>query len=311
MASLDAHVAIEGVALPVSVEGFSLGEEAVGKSSRNGAGWLVRERRRSKRTMDFELAPATFAEAMLYRSLILGEGEYWSMNSDAWGTKGYPVTGTGLWSGATDAGLPTNLLNTTGAWFLDPGKTMTVPGSLFSQAAVSSSEEAQQGASLVAWRYDYDNNIFSAVGFAWRWRDTTATVKREAIWSGTALATPGAFPGGETFSVSGGNLTLSPAAGAHLGYSHLRLIPWYLPASVLDVLVAGRAYLWRTLPMLPRVQVASKFWPLSNVLASPGATDGSYLVMVGEVGSSDVVSRAVNGSWDNTSLALRASLTEV
>ena len=299
-------LAIEGVPLPVLAEQLSRSFESVGSSERNQRGHLLVDRRRKKMAFDFTLAPKTLDEAQLYAALILGEGDYWSMQSSAYSHLGSLVTGTGAWSGAGGG----NPYVTNGTWVATTGQTMTLKGSFYDQSAVGFGNVADFGAAAVGWRYDGTN--FRVFGWSWRTLDTTATVKREALGTtglGT-LGTPQAYTGTETFGVSGKALVVTAGTGT-FRYSGIRVFPWYLKAAQLDLLISGRNVQQYMPPLLPRVYVQSDLFPVDNVKGAPVGVNDSAMVMVGDVVSMPVQPTMQGGAFTQTTQSLVGKLTEV
>lgn len=303
-------LAIEGVPLPVAIESLSIGGEMVGANTRNQRGYRVLDRRREKLVFEFALAPKTLDEAMLYRMLILGEGEFWNtLSGSVYGAKGYPISGTG--SIETSGGG--NPHNGNGTWKLDAGETLVLPG-VFYEQTIAPSASSLFGATAIAWRRDDATGAYRAVGFSWRTYDTTATVKREALGTSGGLGTlgtPQAFTGGETFSVSSYNLTITAGAGGPFRYSNIRVFPWYLKAAQIDLLLTGRNLAQYTLPQLPMVYVQSDLVPTDNQKAAPFGIYDASVICHGEVDSMPIVPRMESGVFTTTVAGLQGRLIEV
>lgn len=300
-------IAIAGVPLPVGINDLSLGSELVGRKSRNQSGWTNLERRREKLVFDFTLVGKSLDEAMMYRALILGEGEHWDTLTSQYGSKGYPLTGTGT---RTSAGGG-NPINTNGVWRCTAGQTLVVKGAFYDQAGISTANAALFGSTVIGWRRDDAAGTYRAFGFAWRSLEAAPTVKREAL--GTAggvgtLGAPQAFTGAETFAVAAKDLTITAPVGGPFSYSNLHVIPWYLKAAQIDLLLTGRNTIYGTLPQLPRVYVQTDFLPLDNV--NVGTID-SVLICTGEIESMPVQPAWVGGVFDKTRLVITGRLTEV
>ena len=303
-----AMLAIEGVTLPASVDGFNISGETVGEAQRNAVGHRLMERRREKLVLEFSLVPKTLHEAMLYRCLVLGEGELFDTLT-AYGSKGYPLTGTGTLE-TSGGGNPHN---GNGVWKLDPTETLTIPGVFYDQSAVASQSTAF-GASAVMWRRDDASGAFKVFGASWRRYDTTATYKREALGTSGGLGTlgaAGAFTGGETFAVSSGALTITAGAGGPFRYSNIRVLPWFLPEAQLDQLILGRNVAMYTLPQLPRVYVQTDLLPVDLQKGSPVGVYDSSLVCHGEISSQPIVPSMQSGTFTTTVLGMSGRLIEV
>lgn len=289
-----------GVELPIVAESLRPRYAPVGGGGRrNTAGWLVQDKRRQKRAFEFSLSPSPIDEAELYRLLITGEGEYWSMRTSQYGSKGLGVFGTGAWTGS-GGGNP-NFAN--GVWRADTNETLTVEGNLYNQAPVGTNFGGRTGSTLIGWRYDAMAATYRLFGFAWRAQDAAPTVKRECLGPLGSSGAPQNFTGTETFAVTSGGspnssslLTITAtSAGSWFGYSHLLLLPWYFPQAQVDQLLSGRARVGYAPPDLPRVLVTSDtFFASTQQVATGGEVS---LVCNGEVEGGAFVQGAHNGVW--------------
>lgn len=301
-------LAVNGIPLPVLMDSLKVSLEPVGTKRRNQRGHSVLERRRAKWVIEFALAPCPLDEAMLYKALILGEGEFWSTISSAYGAKGLQLTGTGSWLG-TGGGNPHN---GNGVFRLTTTQTMIVPGRLYDQAAVGNAAAAITGATLIGWRYDETLANYRIFGFSWRALESTVTHKREKIG---ALGSSGAvqnYTGAETFSVSGGNLTLTaPGSGGPWRYSNLTLIPWFCPQAQVDQLLEGQALTMYTLTRLPNVYVTTDLLPVEQQMGSPVGLNQSLIICNGEVEELEVLPLARDGAFSTTECRLSGRLIEV
>lgn len=301
-----AALSIEGVPLPVLIDSLSLGTEDVGQANRNQRGYLVRDRRRAKWTMEFTLGPKTLDEAMLYRSLLLGEGELWNTQS-IYGSYGYALAGTGA---LTLAGGGNPYLGN-GVWNTKVGETLAIRGSYADQSAVGYGNTLSTGATAIMWRRDESTGEYRVAGFSWRTKDTTVTVKREALGTtgglGT-LGTPQAYTGAETFAVSSAQLTIT-AAGVETRWSAIRVLPWYLKAAQIDLLIAGRNLFFYHPPPLPNVYVNTDLLPMDNVKTGVTNEDASIL-MQGELDAMAVQPMMIGGVWTTMVLGCAGKLLE-
>lgn len=304
---------VMGVELPIVPDTLRVSFEGTGNARRNTAGWRVGDRRRLKQVFDFSLSPASLDETMLYRLLLQGEGEYWSMRTSAYGSKGLAVGGTGTYVN-TGGGNPHF---TNGVWKADTGETLTVEGNLYNQAPVGTGFGGRAGATLIGWRWDDDENDWRLFGFAWRAQDAAPTVKREALGVLGSSGSPQDFTGTESFSVASGGspgstslLTITATgAGKAFWYSHLHLLPWYFPQAQVDQLLVGRSNVFYSPPELPRVYVTGDLLPTTQQV-SPAGTSQVSLVCEGEVGAQPVTQAADGGVWSLLH-SLDATLIEV
>ncbi len=303
-----AALSIEGVPLPVLIDSFSLGTEDVGQVNRNQRGYNVRDRRRAKWTMEFTLAPKPLDEAMMYRQLLLGEGEFWNTQS-IYGSYGWALAGTGVLQ--TSGGGNPYVGN--GTWLTQISKTLVLRGVYADQAAVSGGgNNIATGASAVMWRRDESTGAYRVAGFSWRNKDTTATVKREALGTSGGLGTlgaAGAYTGAETFSVTSGQLTIT-AAGVDTRWSCIRVLPWYLKAAQLDLLIAGRNLFFYVPPALPNVYVNTDLLPVDNVQGSPVGNVDASILMQGELDAMAVQPMMIGGVWTPMVLGCAGKLLE-
>jgi hypothetical protein len=303
-------LAISGVELPVAVDSFTRSHEMVGTKRRNARGHTVLERRREKTVIEFETSPVSFEEAMLYRSLILGEGEFWntlaSTPGGQYGSKGLALTGTGAWSGS-GGGNPNN---GNGTFLLTTGQTMVVPGYFYDQSAVSTAAAAITGATLIGWRYD--GAAYRLAGFSWRVLDATVATKREKLGSLGSSGVAQAYTGTETLSVSGGNLTLTaPGAGGPWRWSNITVYPWFCDSTLVDLLLDGKANALYTAPPLPRLYVTGDAVLPTDQQSNAGGLYQASLICTGDVEELVAVSEARGGTFRHTDMRLRGSLTEV
>lgn len=302
-----AALSIEGVPLPVLIDSLSLGTEDVGQANRNQRGYNVRDRRRAKWTMEFSLGPKPLDEAMMYRQLILGEGEFWNTQS-IYGAYGWALAGTGALS-TTGGGNP---YAGNGTWLTNIGQTLALRGIFSDQSAIGSGNTIATGASAVMWRRDETSGAYRVAGFSWRTKDTTATVKREALGTTGGLGTlgaPGAYTGAETFSVTSGQLQIT-AAGVNTRWSAIRVLPWYLKAAQLDLLITGRNLFFYSLPPLPNVYVNTDLLPVDNVKGSPVGNEDSAIFMQGELDAMAVQPMMVGGVFTPMVLGCAGKLVE-
>jgi hypothetical protein len=299
-------LAIAGVELPVVPETLRRSFEPVGQRSRNARGHTVLERRRAKSVIEFELSPCPFEEAMLYRSLILGEGEFWNTLTSAYGAKGLQLTGTGAWSGSGGG----NPHNGNGTFVLTTGQTMVVPGRFYDQSAVSATTGGITGATLIGWRFD--GAAYRLAGFSWRSGDSVVATRREKLGSLGSSGAAQAYTGTETLAVSAGNMTLTaPGAGGPWRWSNITVYPWFCDSTLVDLLLDGQAASTYTLPQLPRVYVTGDaVLPLDQQNATGGLNQAS-LICTGEVDELTSVSLARGGTFRHTDMRLSGSLIEV
>lgn len=250
---------VMGVELPIVPDTLRVSFEGTGNARRNTAGWRVGDRRRPKQVFDFSLSPASLDETMLYRLLLQGEGEYWSMRTSAYGSKGLAVGGTGTYVN-TGGGNPHF---TNGVWRADTNETLTVEGNLYNQAPVGTGFGGRAGATLIGWRFDEAGADYSLFGISWRAQSTAPAVKRECFGSLGNSSPPDDFTGTETFAVTSGGspsssslLTITTTgAGSWFGYSHLHLLPWFFPQAQVDQLLVGRSNVFYSPPELSLIHI--------------------------------------------------------
>lgn len=300
-------LSINGVTLPVAIDSLHVTNELVGNTKRNTRGHRILERRRDKWVIEFALPPKPLDEAMMYRSLLLGDGEFWSMGSGAYGSKGLQINGTGAWSDSSGG----NPITAEGVWHADNSETMIVPVNLYNQSAVSASAmSGRTGGTLVGWRHS--GGAYRIFGFSWRFNEAAPTVKREKLGSLGSSGAAQAYTGTETIAVSSSNLTITePASGGPYLWSNMMLLPWCLPQAQVDALMAGLAAVYSVLPDMPRVYVMSDLLPtLTQLAASPGLLQTS-LICHGDIEDFKVTPVAYSGSFDTTECVLSGTLTEV
>lgn len=297
-------LAINGVELPVAIDSLRLTLEAVGSRSRNTRGHALLERRRAKWVYEFELSPSSLDEAMMYRALILGEGEYWNCISSAYGSKGLLLGGSGAWVNASG-----NPISTNGVFLTDAGQTLQVPGRLYSQAAVFPGPSAT-GHTVIGWHQDVVGPVWRIFGFSWRDQDTTPRVTREKLGALGSSGAAGAWTAPDTIAVSSGNLVITAATNSKK-WSNLYLLPWCLPPAQVDALLDGFAGIGYPLAQLPRVYVQTDLLPDDQLKASPVGLVKNAMACIGEVSEMPMVPLARNGAWSLSDLRLSGTLTEV
>ena len=302
-------LAINGVVLPVAIDSLELSFEDVGEAKRNQRGHRVLERRRSKWVFKFSLSNLALDEAMMFRSLILGDGEFWNTRTSAYGAKGLALTGTGAWIG-TGGGNPHNA---NGVFRLGVNQTMVIPGKFYDQSAISTAAAALTGATLVGWRRDDAAGTYRVFGHSWRALEAGIPVwSREKLGSLGASGVAQNYTGGEAYGLAGGTLTIqAPAAGGPWSYSNLTVYPWFLPVALLDALLDGQALSLYTLPQLPRLYVTSDLLPTDQQRGPPTGFYQSSIICQGMVDSLRVTPAAIGGVWTPTASMLTGSLIEV
>lgn len=301
-------LAINGVALPVSIDKLKVSFEHVGATRRNQRGHGVVERRRAKWVFGFETSPMSLDEAMMFRALVLGEGEFWSTLTSVYGAKGLALSGTGAWLGSGGG----NPINTNGVFRATTGQTLIVPGKFYDQSAVhATAPAALAGATLVGWRWDETLANYRLFGVSWRALDTVVVSKREKLGALGASGAAQNYTGAETFAVSGGNLTITePGTGGGWRYSNLLVLPWFLPAPLVDALLEGLALTTYTLARLPNVYVTTDLLPTDQLKATPGLVQSS-VICNGELADLPVVPLVRDGVFRTTDCTLAGTLTEV
>lgn len=298
-------LSVAGVPFPVSIESLQLSFETVGNKSRNQRGHLVAERRRTKAVIDFSLSPKPLEEAMFYRSLVLGEGEFWNTLTSAFGAKGYQLTGTGV----INTGGGGNPIATNGVWRTTTGQTLIVPGKFYDQSAVSSSLAGLTGATLIGWRYD--GSAYRIVGVSWRALDSSPLAKREKLGALGSSGAAQSYTGTETMTVSGGALTITaPGSGGPWSWSNLTVYPWAFASAQVDALMDGLALTNYSLPQLPRVYVTSDLLPTSQLKTVP-VLEQAALICIGELDGMGVQPLYRNGAFSTTECVLSGRLIEV
>jgi len=299
-------ISVYGVELPVLIDSLNVEQTLVGTRQRNALGWNIEDRRRIKSALSFSLAPKPLDEAMLYKLLIEGAGEYWSMVTNAYGAKGYGITG----SGAHTLGTGHNPYVSNGVWQTEVGETMAVPWRQYSQTDVAgaggSGIAGHAGATLVGWRW---STTYSVFGWSWRINEGTPSVKREMAGALGSSGSPQAYTGSETFSNSGGVLTMT-AAGATSEWCAMLVLPWYFGATQVDQLMTGHSLLREGSPALPRVHVMTDLLPTSQRI-SPTTGYNLPLICLGTVEKLGVQPRREGGVWTKTIVGMSATLEEV
>lgn len=118
----------------------------VGASERAQDGTMRIERRALKAKYTFTLAHQTAADALAWRSLVLGRGQHWTLDATLYGSKGTPFTGTGVINSSTHGGK-------FGA------KAMKVP-STDRAVAANAVKGLSNGFGFAIWFYFWNGSIF-------------------------------------------------------------------------------------------------------------------------------------------------------
>lgn len=305
-----AILSIQGVSFPVLIDSFMVGTERVGNFTRSVNGWSILERRREKQVFEFALAPKSLDEATMYRMLLLGEGEFWSTLTSAYGARGYALTGTGAWIGSGGG----NPFSTNGVWRMSIGQTMIIPGDLYSQTPVAGAVPGQPvgagrgGVTVIGWRRDDAGGTWRIFGWSWPYNHGLAYVTREKNGALGASGAAQAYSGGETFADnSNGSMKITePGAGGPWSFSNLRLLPWFFPAAQVDALMDGFALVTTPLPSVPRVHVLTDLLPAFQVSGGQAS-----LIMTGELTSAQLQPHWLSGAFTKTAMGLAGRLIEV
>lgn len=302
-----AIVSVNGVPLPVAVDSATLSLESVGSEvARNASGFAVRDRRAVKHVLEFEVVPKSLDEAMLYRLLITGEGEFWSMLSSAYGAKGLAVTGTGARDSST-ANTNPSPVQTTGAWATTVGQTMVLEMPHSSQASVAAFVEnpGENGGSLFG--TVLSGGVWRTFGWSWRANDTTPTVKRERVGALGSSGPAQTYTKTDSITVGATAVTVT-GADATSYWSNMLWLPRYFPSTQVDAVLAGYNLYGYAAPDLPRVLVHTDLFP-SGLVASTAVRRG--FVALGDVARMVLTPHHRSGAFDPTALAFGATLTEV
>lgn len=298
-------LSVFGVELPVLVEGFSLTQEEVGESRRSLLGAAVRQRRAVKHVIEATLAPRALHEAMLYRELALGLGEFWSLQSSVYGAKGYAVSGTGSLDTTTASRNPRH---STGTWRLDnTGETMVVQTPSASQSFVGSAyNPGENGGTLVAVRYA--SGAYRICGFSWGHGDTSPVVARERLGTPGSSGAAQAWSGDEAVATSTSAITFTAPNATARYWSCLLWLPRYFPTAQVDQLLAGYDAGGFAAAALPAVAVTSDLFPSS--LAGVGETRREFIAL-GEVREMPVTPVRLGGSFVQAAMQLMVRFVEV
>lgn len=301
-----AILSVNGVELPVLLNTLSISSEEVGEVRRNVHGFASRDRRAVKLTLECELAPKSLDEAMLFRALVLGEGEFWSLSSSVYGSKGLSVTGTGSHDTSTGSRNPRT---STGTWKLDPNETMILqtPGATQSAVAGNAYNPGENGGTLVATHHN--GTSYRLVGLSWRHDAGGPTVLRERLGTPGSSGAAQGWTGGESFGVTTTTFTATAPGSGITYWSNLLWLPRYFPTAQVDALLAGYDALGFAAPDLPRVLVETDLFP-GDLVSSTAGTRRAF-VALGEVDRLVSTPHYIGGTFSKTALGLTVRLVEV
>lgn len=262
-------ISIAGVELPVSFDSLRVKHETIGTVVRNANGVRMMDRRASKRTVSFDIVLSLLDDAMLFKYLLTGEGDYWSAQADLISSKGNIIGGTNC---VFEALAVTNYASTGAARVLTTGDGIAIP-----QGYDYSGQ--QQGGTMVFWQWMSAGPTRRIVALSWRYSDTVPFVARERIYTGT-FGAPQAYSATNelVWSVTPGSLVIGTKQAATSGeksaVADVLFLPRYFPAAQLDALLAGVTVRTSYLPRQPAVAVAMDLYPPGQVSGS--ATESKF-----------------------------------
>ncbi|MBL8924119.1 MAG: hypothetical protein JNJ54_35010 [Myxococcaceae bacterium] len=306
---------VNKVPLPVLIDSVTVTEEVVGSTMRGANGFLQRDRRGTKATISFALAPRSLDEAMLYRALITGEGEYWSMVSDTYGSKGLRASSNlGWYSGMVSNVNPLTEFDPDAAIFADPGggiENLVIPNIRpRQQTAVSgyASNPGIDGVTLIGFRTI--GGSANARLFGWSWRSAVGTpdVSRERLGAPPSAGAAQAYTGNEVSrTFTGSELIIQPGT-VETSYSVLFLIPRFFQQAQVDTLLGAWNDGGFRAPHLPRVLVETDLLPGSLSAAANGVRS---FIALGECTTINPMPHHRDGAWDPSAVSIECELVEV
>lgn len=300
-------ISVNKVTLPVAIDSLSFTEDLVGADRRNANGYLLRDRRGVKARLSFSTTPKDLDEAMLYRSLLTGEGEFYGFATNEFGTKGLKATGTG--ASGVNASIGANPLGTGFDWVTDTNTDLFLPfPNPRSQTTVGlwAPSPGLDGVTVVGFRTVAGANprIF---GWSWRGATAAAATKRERLGSVGSTGAPQAYTGNESILDNLGGSVQIRTPTTETTFSAVLVFPRYFPATQVDALMAGYDAGGYLVPAMPRVLVETDLFP--GTLAS--ASGRRAFVAVADVKTANVTAHWRGGVFVKAGVALEVDLMEV
>jgi len=283
-----AWIAINGVELPVLLDGASIAHETIGETARAESGELLSSRRGVKRTFSVEVAPLKAEEALFLRDLALGLLDTWQLASHLYSHKGRLLTVSG-------AGLIGDL----GHWD-SPGELEFGSVGNYCEAPFDCS---RYGATVLVWvevggAFRLEVASYPAISGASdkHYSVSTAGVVSTSSWTASNWAGSAAAPrlvrpsGGSAFSVSW--LTILPRSLDGLGVEFL------------EDMLSGFGSAAIQPPLAPRLNVTGD-------VVDPSAGASPYAICLGGVDGVRLLQLRRDGSTDKTSHLLSLRFEEV
>lgn len=303
-------ISVNKVELPVRIDSVSYSEEQIGASERNANGYLVADRRATKARLQFATAPKPLDEAMLYRAIAMGEGEFFPFNDDGnqFGLKGLKATCT-AGSGVTSA-IGVNPLGGSADMVIEATHSLFLPANRPRlQAAVAgyALNAGLDGFTVVGFRTvaAASPRIF---GWSWRAGGGSPATSRERLGSVGSTGSPQAYTGNESLLTFDGLTVQATCPTAETTFSALLTIPRYFPSTQVDQLMAGYDSGGFYVPAPPRVLVETTLFP-GTLVSSPSGRRA--FVAVAEVRTVTAVPHHRSGAFDKSAVALEIDLVEV
>lgn len=302
-------IAVNKVTLPVRIDSLSYSEEPVGASERNANGYLVADRRAMKARLQFATTPKALDEAMLYRTILMGEGEFYPFNEDGnqFGLKGLKATCT-AGSGVTGA-INVNPLGGAADFVIEAGHDLFLPNTrprLQSAVAGFAVNPGIDGVTVVGFRTVAGS---SRRIFGWSWRSAVGSIatSRERLGDVGSSGAPQAYTGNESVLSFNGSQVQARCPTAETTFSAVFSFPRYFPAAQVDQLMAGYDAGGFFVPAMPRVLVETDLFPGS--LAAVGGRRS--FIAVAEVRTVTATPHHRSGTWDSSAVSLEVDLVEV
>lgn len=303
-------ISVNKVVLPVAIDSLSYDEELVGSTQRNANGYAIRDRRGAKATIAFSTTPKDLDEAMMYRALLVGEGEFYPFNAngDVYGTKGLKAEGSGS-SGVTGA-IGANPLGGGYDWVTDTNTDLFIPvlrPRLQTAVSLHAPNPGIDGVTIIGFRTvaGASPRIF---GWSWRSAVTAIDTKRERLGTVGATGAPQAYTGNESVLTFNGVTVTARTPTAETTFSALFMYPRWFPATQIDALMAGYDAGGYAAPRMPRVLVETDLFP--GTLASSVAGARRTFVALADVRVT-VVPHWRGGAFVKSGVALEVDLMEV
>jgi hypothetical protein len=304
-------ITVNKITLPVAIDSVSYSEEAVGAMERNANGYMVADRRSMKARIQFSTVPRGLDEAMMYRAILAGEGEFFPFveSGNQFGLKGLKATATV--GSSVNSSINANPLDPSGSDFvMDANHDIFFPNvrpRLQVAVAGYAPNPGIDGQTIIGFR---TLSGLSPRIFGWSWRSAVGSIatSRERLGSVGSTGSPQAYTGNESVLTFDGSRVQARTPTNETTFSAVFSLPRYFPAAQVDALMAGYDAGGFFVPAMPRVAVETDLFP--GTLASASSGRRSFIALA-EVKTVTAIPHYRSGTFDKSAVSLEVELVEV